>query len=562
MQMAVKCAVEAGSTLIAGYSYGVILENKYLMGAPLREVLDEAREYRNYARRMRHKNLAINAAAYERLAAILTDGTKSFIPAGATGLDESCIFKGSGDRASLAAYYFSEMQLCYMFGYYHDAFSAVERIKSCEDVIIGFLLSAEYNFYQSLSIAAVYTGLPAKDRRECGKTLKNNRRKMKKWSDSCPANFLHKYLLIEAEMSRISGRKRAAEELYDKAIKYSHENGYVHIEALACELAAKHYAAENREKIERAYIREAIQLFRKWGAEAKARELEQRYGILTDDAVLEGKNDKYDSSEILKCVLHSPARSGTATGNNFDIRAIQEAIWDISERSEPDELPANLLELAVKSAGASKGCLILEHNDELFIEAISDCKNGKCMVIEQAPLEKCGGVSKLAVRYSARTHEQIVVNDIKQAGIFVRDPYIAGSEVKSMACFPLRLRGVPVGVLYLESNIVTGIFTEERIELLKFLASQMIYARAMKVFLEHHDHKALEGASLYQADSLTDKELEVLRLIASGLLNREIGERLGMTLNTVKTHVKNIYSKLQVNRRIQAVAKAKELSIL
>ncbi|MGE5614934.1 MAG: AAA family ATPase [Bacillota bacterium] len=560
---AVKYAIEAGSVLMIGFSYGVILENKYLMGTPLPEVLDEARKYGDYARRMKHINLAVNAEAYERLVSVLADGTKYFTPTGCAGLDEdSAIKSNSGDKSSLAAYYFSEIQLCYMFGYYLDALSAVDRIKSCEDAIMGFMLTAEYIFYQSLSITAVYAGVPKKDRRIFRKTLKSNQRKMKKWSDSCPDNFLNRYLLVEAEISRISGRKRAAEELYDKAIKVSHENGFVHIEALACELAAKYYAQENRERIERAYIHDAMQLYRKWGAEAKARDLERRYGTLTDDAAFEAENGKYDLSEILKCVLQSSVRNESAAGNNFDIRAIQEAIWDISERLSPEELPASFLELAVKSAGASKGCLILENDDELFIEIICDCNNGKRIVTERVPLEQSDGISKLAVRYAARTHEQVVVNNAKQAGIFVRDPYIAGSDVKSIACIPLRLRGIPVGVLYLESNIMTGIFNEERIELLKFLASQMIYARAMQVFLEHHVPETSGEVSLYQADSLTDKEMEVLRLIASGLLNREIAERLGMTLNTVKTHVKNIYGKLQVNRRVQAVEKAKELSIL
>ncbi|MGI6668858.1 MAG: AAA family ATPase [Acetivibrionales bacterium] len=563
MHMAAKYAIEAGNMLIIGYSYGVILENKCLMGVCLGEVLDEARKYRNYARRMKHENLAVNAAAYERLASILTDRTKCFIPTSDTGLDEGSIIKSnSGDKASLAAYYFSEILLCYMFGYYHDALSAVERVKGCEDTIIGFMLAAEYNFYHSLSITAVYTESPAKKRKMLRKTLKNNQRKMKKWADSCPANFLHKYLLVEAEMARISGRKRAAEELYDKAVRASHENGYVHIEALACELAAKHYAVDKRKKIERTYIHDAVQLFRKWGAEAKACDLERRYGILTDEAAFDGENNKYDSSEILKCVLQSSARSDTATGNSFDIRTIQEAVWDISEQSCPEELPANFLELAVKSAGASKGCLVLENDDELFVEAICDCKNGKYKAIRHVPLEKSDGISKRAIRYAARTHEQVVINNAGQAGIFAKDPHIASSKAKSMACIPLQLRGVPVGVLYLESNVLTGIFTEERIELLKFLASQMIYAKAMQVFLEHHGNETSEEASLYQVDSLTGKELEVLRLIAAGLLNREIAERLGMTLNTVKTHVRNIYSKLQVNRRVQAVAKAKELGIL
>ncbi|MFZ0547936.1 MAG: LuxR C-terminal-related transcriptional regulator [Candidatus Promineifilaceae bacterium] len=63
-------------------------------------------------------------------------------------------------------------------------------------------------------------------------------------------------------------------------------------------------------------------------------------------------------------------------------------------------------------------------------------------------------------------------------------------------------------------------------------------------------------------DPLTDRELEILTLIAAGLKNKEIAEQLVISLNTVLYHIKNIYSKLGVNKRTLAIAKAKELNLL
>ena len=63
-------------------------------------------------------------------------------------------------------------------------------------------------------------------------------------------------------------------------------------------------------------------------------------------------------------------------------------------------------------------------------------------------------------------------------------------------------------------------------------------------------------------DPMSDRELEVLHLIKAGLSNREIAERLFISLNTVKTHTKNINSKLNVNSRIKAVAQANKLGLL
>ena len=65
-----------------------------------------------------------------------------------------------------------------------------------------------------------------------------------------------------------------------------------------------------------------------------------------------------------------------------------------------------------------------------------------------------------------------------------------------------------------------------------------------------------------EALGLTEREMEVLRLIASGLSNVEIGEKLFVSENTVKTHVSNLFVKLDVKRRTQAVTRAKELRII
>jgi two-component system, NarL family, response regulator LiaR len=61
---------------------------------------------------------------------------------------------------------------------------------------------------------------------------------------------------------------------------------------------------------------------------------------------------------------------------------------------------------------------------------------------------------------------------------------------------------------------------------------------------------------------LSARELEVLQLMAEGLSNQEIAGRLFLSLNTIKTHSSNIFEKLDVRRRTQAVEKAKRLNII
>lgn len=67
--------------------------------------------------------------------------------------------------------------------------------------------------------------------------------------------------------------------------------------------------------------------------------------------------------------------------------------------------------------------------------------------------------------------------------------------------------------------------------------------------------------SLIQTD-LSPREIEVLHLIAQGFSNQEIADRLFVSLNTVKSHSSNVFVKLDVKRRTQAVQKARELGLL
>lgn len=61
---------------------------------------------------------------------------------------------------------------------------------------------------------------------------------------------------------------------------------------------------------------------------------------------------------------------------------------------------------------------------------------------------------------------------------------------------------------------------------------------------------------------LTGQEVKVLERLAAGRSNKEIARDLGLSPNTVKTHVANLYGKLEVSRRTQAVGKARELALI
>jgi NarL family two-component system response regulator LiaR len=68
--------------------------------------------------------------------------------------------------------------------------------------------------------------------------------------------------------------------------------------------------------------------------------------------------------------------------------------------------------------------------------------------------------------------------------------------------------------------------------------------------------------NLLRQSGISKREYEVLELMASGLSNQEIADKLFVSLNTIKTHTSNLFLKLDVKRRTQAIQKAKELQLI
>jgi LuxR family maltose regulon positive regulatory protein len=92
-------------------------------------------------------------------------------------------------------------------------------------------------------------------------------------------------------------------------------------------------------------------------------------------------------------------------------------------------------------------------------------------------------------------------------------------------------------------------------------AFQSYLASLLDAFSVTHGESAQSQAGELP-DPLTPRELEIMRLIGKGFTNPEIASQLVVSLNTIKKHTSNIYGKLEVRSRTQAIARAQQLNLL
>ena len=117
------------------------------------------------------------------------------------------------------------------------------------------------------------------------------------------------------------------------------------------------------------------------------------------------------------------------------------------------------------------------------------------------------------------------------------------------------------GTLY--GGLLAAIFTAVGIYLgLRWTkAKEVVVVREVEVRVREEAPASIDDAKAKEL-GLTPREHEILGLIAEGLSNREIGERLFVSENTVKTHSSRLFDKLGVSRRTQAVQKGRDLRLI
>mgnify|MGYP003547061518 CR=1 FL=1 len=125
----------------------------------------------------------------------------------------------------------------------------------------------------------------------------------------------------------------------------------------------------------------------------------------------------------------------------------------------------------------------------------------------------------------------------------------------------LVLAGIKAGA---KGYLLKDVSLEQLVNAIQAVAAggSLVQPAVTQRLLSGLEHMRNEFVSLDRPDPLTDRETEILRLMASGFSNKEIANSLGVAEGTIKNHVSNILSKLGVRDRTRAVLKAFELQLV
>jgi len=395
----------------------------------------------------------------------------------------------ANDRTTLCNLYFSKLFMGYIFGQYHDAVKNAEMAEKYLDSVIGAYGVPLVNFFDSLSRLALFFQSSVSDQAKIQRKIKMNQKMMKNWAHHAPMNHLHKYFLVEAERNRVLNKNKKAGLFYDKAINLAEQNGYIHEQAIANELAANFYLARGDGQKALTYLLTARYGFLNWGAKAKVKVIDETYDQIPADLKIKDRASGYAVDSNLSISTYS-------SFEKLDFISVMKASQTISSEIVLERLLDQLMKIIIENAGAQTGGLILESNGKLIIEAELTMEQINAGVLLSIPLANSKTIPLSVVNYVARTQKVIVLNNAFKEGDFRNDPQILARCCRSIFCGPILYKSRFLGVLYLENNLVRGAFNFERLEVLELLISQIAIS--------------LENARLYS--NLEESELRYRQL--------------------------------------------------
>ncbi|NJO31382.1 MAG: AAA family ATPase [Richelia sp. SL_2_1] len=566
---AYQTALEIGSLDFVGYSAKELCQHYYFMGEELTAIEQQIHNYINTLETLKQSTTSNCCKIFQQSVHNLQSKNENPCILSGEAYNENQSIASmikAKDISGLHYLYLHKLILCYWFEEYEQAQENANQAKIYLAGGAGFISIPNFHFYESLTALALCSQGESEQENLLA-LVEANQIKLKKWAYYAPMNYLHKFYLVEAELYRVTDQYLEAIDSYELAITKAKENEYIHEEALAKELAAKFYLKWGKQKIAKAYLDDAYYGYIRWGAKAKAKDLQKRYPQLLSHILLHKEIDSHPDKKSsssgatpLPEISNSKNISGSKTSISayLDLESVIKASQALSEQIKLEDLLSTLMEVIMQNGGASKSALILSKNTKLDLEltAISCNSNTSSISTELPciPLESSTTVPVGLINYVKRTKETIGIDDTTIPNFLLTDSYILSEKPKSILCMPIINQGKFFGIVYLENKLAAGVFTRNRIKLLNLIANQaaislknaILYSNLVeaKEDLEHYN-QTLEEKVAQRTQEVNDKNqilqkaLQDLQSTQAHLIQAEKMSSLGQMVAGIAHEINN-----------------------
>ncbi len=429
--------------------------------------------------------------------------------------------------SGIAYYHFCKLILYYTHENYSEALLHVHHMQAVGNALIGYIQGGLCDVYHFLILAGLYTTATVLEKSRIRYRLRQISKKVKKLAAAYPTNFLYFQLLINAEWARIDRDFYTASQLYAQATLNAQHNDYVYYQALASELAAKMRLESSLDKSASIYLIESISLYSQWGAVVKCSQLEEKH---LKKMNFIGLFHKTYYQAYMRTMGVDPVPQ-----KDLNLLAVINASQAISSELDVDKLIDTIMEIIVKSANVQHGFLIMEMAEKFVIRA--RYPRDEAQIFRQVTLEQASDLlAKSIVNFVIHTKRHYVFHKDEMADIFC-DSYILQKNVISILCIPILRQDKLIAILYLESNIAATVFTHDRLETLKLLATQAAISLENSLYYQNTIEQKLRTHQLELA--------HFSRLAMTGEMASALAHEVNQPLSSIVQYIGGCIQKLR-----------------
>lgn len=365
----------ANSDLVYSLYFVVMfLKVSFNIGLNLEEVLEYAKKCLVFADKYKQMFAAVfgNATLMATLALqgktqSPTSLTSVVSMEGVTFGEEDYIKNFSAYGQPMVYFYLRKFQLCYLFGEYEKCLEILPDLEKVFPNLPAHIAYTEFYFYKALLFLALPVSTIEEEKKQREEKFTEAHGLLKLWSSHCEDNFLHQFLLVEAEKARIEGRDLEAMQLFEKAIDSARKYEYTQNAAIANELAGKFYMSKGLDKVATTYLKDAQYLYELWGATAKVKHITETYPTIFRHLHQSGTRTQTKTSTTISTESTNVAGTTTTGGSFLDLNTVMKASQAISGEIQLGKLLEKMMKILFENAGAERGFFILKDKGKWLI---------------------------------------------------------------------------------------------------------------------------------------------------------------------------------------------------
>ncbi len=415
-------------------------------------------------------------------------------------------------------YYMLKTNFLYVEGDIDEAYKVCKKIGKEVDKHLGFILNDDFYFYQTLILIEKNKSIQKSISKEELQLIKKYLALYNRYSGGNNLSHQAKSIILNIEYTSKVENKIINQNDYYTALNYAKADKNTNLMALINLIAARNHI--DIPYLSKLYASYAVAFYQEWGASYIAQKIAADFEI----------DDKIDQQTI----------SLEQKNNN-----LSDYLKKLNKASE-QEVAYMFINSLFEVTEINRVCILFEEENEYYINY--DAFKNEKIKDEILSINHCSNINQGIIRYVFRT-QQSVENNNNEISVFNELDYNKYNNF-SIYAIPLFINNIMIACCYIEYKEKIDY---EKIKSLISLFSNSILSKRIGAKKEH--------SKAQSKIKLTKREIEISKLITEGYSNKEISKQTFISEGTCRNHISNIYNKLNVKNRIQAVNKLKEINL-